>query len=146
MFLVGESMTFAENELRKLLAMLEKMRERIMQTQSDYRSLVHQLYQMTQPFSKSRPQTEESFKEELRILAEMIGHCVVLDSSEILYTYAIYPIKKNPGILASSYNLQAYIEAFSNKYRSSESDSEKLYIRHFINEIKLINGEDVAAA
>ena len=126
--------------------LLRQKREKIMRAQGNYRDLVHQLYTNTQPFGFARPKTLECFEVELKILAEMIGHCIILDSSEILYMYAIRPIQMNPNILASSHNINAYINVFSEKFSISHSMSEKIYLAQLINELKLISNGDSEVA
>lgn len=128
------------SELGRLQEILERKGREIMRNRKNYRRLVGELYEATQPFEKPRHDTKENFAEELRILAEMIGHCVVLGDSEVLYTYAVKPIRRNPRVLSSFQRMDSYLHAFYSKYKISESDSEKFYLGKLINELKILSG------
>ncbi|MBD2234944.1 hypothetical protein [Phormidium tenue] len=128
-----------------LLRLLEQERRKIVSSQKNYKSLVQDFYRKTEPFEEHRPETEESFAEELRLIAEMIAHCIVIGDSDVLYTYAIEPIKADPTRLSSFNNISWYLEAFKDKYRNSQSDSEKVYLWSVINELKIIAVGSAAA-
>lgn len=128
-----------------LLQELEQERRNIVSSQEYYKSLVQDFYSETEPFEEPSPETEESFAEELRVIAEMIAHCVVIGDSDILYTYAIEPIKADPTKLSSFNNINWYLDAFNDKYQNSQSDSEKVYLWSVINELEIIAGGSAAA-
>ena len=117
-----------------------------MQSRDEYENVVHQMYQEEKPFEKHRASTREDFKEELRILGEMVAHCVVLESFKVLHMYAIYRIRENPYILASHHDMGAYINAFDEKRELSESDGEKLYLQQLIDELRLIESQLLVSA
>ncbi|MFG6100485.1 hypothetical protein SPB21_34930 [Leptothoe sp. ISB3NOV94-8A] len=123
---------------RTLLFEIEK---RMMQSRIEYENVVHQMYEEEKPFERHRPATVEDFEEELKILGEMVAHCIVLESSKILDMYAIFKIRENPRILASHHNMEAYISAFDEKRVASTSDGEKLYLQQLIDELRLIESQ-----
>lgn len=147
----GESMFFFGGRLERLLSDIRRIQAKIMNAKKNYRSLVDSLYSEIQPFEtkpseESRPDTEDAFIEELKILAEMIGHCVILGDSQILYKYAIKPIRKNPRVLSTPNHIESYISAFSEKYENAKSDSEKFYLGQLVSELKLIDAGNTEAA
>lgn len=113
-----------------------------MHSQKSYKRLVEDLYEEEKPFESTRANTLENFSEELAILCKMIAHCLVLDSSEILYKYAINLIRENPRRLSNHEDINSYISAFIDKYEASTSISERAYLWQLINELKIISGGD----
>lgn len=113
-----------------------------MNSQKSYRRLVEDFYEKEKPFECTRANTLENFSEELVILSKMIAHCLVLDSSEILYKYAINMIRENPRRLSNYEDMSSYVSAFLDKYESSKSISEKAYLWQLVNELKIIAGGD----
>ena len=124
--------------LKRLPLILEQERDKIVAKQKDYRELVKTLYDSTKPFEEARPETQSSFTEELRLLGEMIAHCMVIGDTEILYTYAINLIKEKPARLSSFRNMDSYIDALNDKYKASQYDGEKIYLSYLISELQIV--------
>jgi hypothetical protein len=123
---------------------LKKVWRDIMNSQKSYKRLVDDLYEQEKPFEAVRENTLDNFNKELVIICKMIAHCLVLDSSEILYKYAIDLIRENPRRLSNYEDMNSYISAFQDKYESSTSISEKAYLWQLINELKIISGGDAS--
>ena len=143
------------NELQaELIEQLKRIKERIMQDQSNYQRDVHRLYETMQPFGrKPRDRTQKSLEQELSILLKMVGHCIVLDSPSILYQYAIEPIRNNPRMLSHFDDMEMYITPFTNRYKQLEKKSdpsrysERLFLGKLVSELQLVaNGSIYSSA
>jgi hypothetical protein len=133
-------MPLENSELQYLISKLEDLREKVVEIQKSYKRDVDDLYKKMGPFDKPREDGRDSFIEEIEILLEMVGHCIVLDSPRILYEYAIDKISNKPSLLACSDDLGMYVSAFAEAYEESDSEIEKFYLGKLINEFRVLGG------
>ena len=120
---------------------VKNLREKIRQqakviggSRMDYGKLVDELYQLKPPFPEPRNGSEEEYEQDIIHIYDIIAHCIVADSSDLLNKYVIDPISKSN--LIRQDKIHFYIDRFENYIETSKSTTEQNYYRKLIEIFK----------
>lgn len=137
-------MTITQPDPQEISYPANNLRAKIMQDREEYKSLLSELYTCQPPFTRDRSRDKENFAYELKQYVEMIGHCMIIGDSDILYKFGIVPIQNDVKVLVGHDDLNMYIDAFLVKFKDSNSEGERFYLAMLIRALKTVKGETVA--
>lgn len=121
---------------------VEQLKRNIMEGRESYKKIVFDLYRESPLLYKGKDcRNNEIVKNELTGYYEMIGHCLIIGDSDVLYEFGIKPLK-DIHVLARPQQLNAYIHAFETRFDNEETpEGMKFYLAMLIRAFKSVKGE-----
>lgn len=124
--------TFSSITPDSVFQTIKELGVKIMRDQSEYTKLVEQIYQSDAPLKAGRPKSDDTFSQELKVIGDIIAHCLILGNSKLLHDFVIDPIKGdlengNLTILTFPGSLENYVNALKDLAEQSTTETGRIY-------------------
>lgn len=138
-------MESSNSDPQEILFTVNRLGVDIMGDREEYKQLVYELYKEKPLLHRGKDSTnKELFKEEIRGYYKMIGHCLIVGDSDILYEFGIKPFEMQRESLVRPQNLDQYIEVFERRFKMNDiEEGFKFYLAMLIRAFKLANNEEL---
>lgn len=119
---------------------VDDLADTIMELRQEYKELVTELY-TNDPLlhDEKEPYDFAEIDRELKGYYDMIGHCLMIGDSDILYHFGINPLYNDITLLSGYDDLQAYIKSFEDEIEKGVPEGRQFYLEMLIRAFEDLN-------